>query len=159
MKGSRARLLVALSLISALTACASAGHVKADDSTYRFNRSDIEREGDHYRLWVWSYRGGLLRYFGSSPIGLQVLLPADTREGDVLVPGDDCSLWIRRDWNLVGAAANTLWRPVSGGKIYVDSWDPEENLVQGRLSVPMESGFLRGEFVISNRSLSDNVIR
>ena len=126
MKSAHARVLLVLSVISILAACASAGRVTFEESTYRLNRSDIEREGDHYRLWVWSYRGGLFRYFGSSPIGLQILVSTEAREGDVLESGKDCALWIRRDWNLV---------------------------------VPTESGLLEGSFVVSHRSLSDNVIR
>ena len=145
--------------VGALSACASAGRVTFDETSYRLNRSDLVREGDHYRLWVWSYRGQLLRYFGKSPIGLQILLPADARAGDRFEPGKDCELWIRHDWNLVDAATNSLWQPVPGGRIFVDAWSPEEFEVQGRLAAPTESGLLQGHFRTSRRSMSDNVIR
>ena len=159
MTGGIGRLLL-LAVCSALfLGCASAGRVQLAEEPYRFNRSAIEQEDDHYRLWVWRYRAWPFGYFGESPIGLQMLIPASVEQGARLDIGQDCHVWIRADWNLVGAAANSLWADVQSGTLVINAWEPDNAYVRGQIDVMTTNGPLGGTFVVSKRTLSDNVIR
>ncbi len=159
MIGNARRLVVAVTCGALLAGCASAGRVELDDGTYRLNRSAIEHEDKQFRLWVWRYRAGPFKYFGESPLGFQLLIPDDVEEGARLTVGENCSVWTRDDWNLVGAVAGTLWVPALSGYLLIDHWAPDFPNVTGRFEIATAHGPLSGTFVVSDRTLSNNVIR
>ena len=159
MTGSKSGVLLLVVSLIMLAGCATGGRMSMDEEVFRFNRSAIEQEEEDYRLWVWRSRGWPFRYFGESPIGLQLLVPGVVEPGTTLVIGEDCELWMRRDWSLVGAAANTLWAQVQAGSVSIDVWDPDAVKVSGRVEAKTTNGPLEGTFVVNRRTLSDNVIR
>lgn len=140
--------------------CAQAGRLKLEDKTYTFNRSDIVKEkGGRYRIWVWSYEPSLNYPFGSSPAGVQMLLPAGASVGMICALDKDCKLWFREFWYLVGALSGGIWENAESGIIILSVWDPEGEVVAGSFEAHTKKGPISGTFRVSPRTHDKNLMR
>lgn len=151
---------VVLFLAGLLSSCATAGRLEYGKVTYRLNCWDIKQEEDgRYCLWAWRNDAGMFDFLGDSPAGVQILLPEGVTPGTACTVADDCFLWVRGQWYLVGALINILWVPVESGLITVSRWDTESGMFSIEFSGSTLEGPLYGSIKVGQRSRCEDHIR
>jgi hypothetical protein len=145
---TRKYILLFLLLTTVLLPGCSTGHLKFAGKNHALNKSEIRKEEDgQYRVWVWRYeKNSLLDIIGSSPAGIQMLLPEGLKAGTTCDVRRECKLWVRELWYFFGDLAGSLWVSADSGTITISEWDPENQTVAGRFEARTKKGPVSGTF-------------